>query len=300
MASQIAHLRMKEPRKLENKETFQSLQQWKMQFRQYVKQDDHYKTFLASDTVWNPQATNYGFEVETQGLKRSARALMDDCCDLLHTLATFLPHGYLTDKIVSTTTSFSNAFEVIQEHYGLLPTQESFMDLESFNKQASESYRQFHERLLAHVRLHLHRVANVTVDGITVPVEGDKITVSHGDLVTLTWLRKIHPELINIVKTEYSLELRDNKPLFSLVPRISVNIDNLLTKYDKLGSVNLVQQDDKEEKKHVVVNRTFMRKREKNREPSTPFCPGCFRLNKSSNSQLHYQHLASQCPRKLL
>ena len=110
MASQIAHLRMKEPRKLENKESFQSLQQWKMQFRQYVKQDDHYKTFLASDTVWNPQATNYGFEVETQGLKRSARALMDDCCDFLHTLATFLPHGYLTDKIVSTTTSFSNAF----------------------------------------------------------------------------------------------------------------------------------------------------------------------------------------------
>ena len=55
-----------------------------------------------------------------------------------------------------------------------------------------------------------------------------------------------------------------------------------------------------EEKQHVVVNRTFMRKRDQNREPSKPFCPGCFRLNKSSNSQLHYQHLASQCPRKAI
>ena len=105
MTSQVAHLRMKEPRKLENKETFQSLQQWKMQFRQYVKQDDHYKSFLSSDVNWNPRAADYGFTVETQGLKHSARAQMDDCCDFLHTLATFLPHGYLTDKIVSNSTS---------------------------------------------------------------------------------------------------------------------------------------------------------------------------------------------------
>ena len=104
------------------------------------------------------------------------------------------------------------------------------MDLESMNKQSSESYRQFHERLLAHVRIHLHRTGNVTVDGMTVSMGGDTVTVSHADLVALVWLRKIHPELINIVKTEYSLELRENKPLSSLVPRISVNVDNLLTK----------------------------------------------------------------------
>ena len=113
---QIAHIRVKEPRKLENAETMQSLQQWQTQFRQYVKRDDSYKKFLASDTTWNPSQTNYGFVAEQEGLKRSPQALMDDCKDFLHILASFLPHGYLADKLVSASTSFSNAFAMLQEH----------------------------------------------------------------------------------------------------------------------------------------------------------------------------------------
>ena len=88
-----------------------------MQFKQYIKQDDHYRTFIASDVVWDPLMTTYGFTAETTGLKRSVSALKDDCQDFLHILSTFLPHGYLTEKIVTTATSFLNAFEIIEEHY---------------------------------------------------------------------------------------------------------------------------------------------------------------------------------------
>ena len=111
-----------------------------------MKQDDTYKTFLGSNVTWNPNVQNYGFVAETRGLNRSANEKMDDCKDFLQILATFLPHGYLTEKLVKTSTSFEKAFEIILEHYGLLPTQESFMDLESFSKQTGESYRQFYER----------------------------------------------------------------------------------------------------------------------------------------------------------
>ena len=144
--SQVAHLRVKEPRKLENKESMQSLSQWKMQFRQFIKQDDHFKSFLASDSSWDPTLVNYGFSNETDGLKRSGTAKMDDCKDFLHMLATFLPHGYLTEKLVTTTKSFENAFEIILEHYGLLPSQESFLNVMSLSKETGESYRQFFER----------------------------------------------------------------------------------------------------------------------------------------------------------
>ena len=146
MANHIAHIKIREPRKLECKETALSIQQWKMQFKQYMKQDDTYKTFLGSNVTWNPNVQNYGFVAETRGLNRSANEKMDDCKDFLQILATFLPHGYLTEKLVKTSTSFEKAFEIILEHYGLLPTQESFMDLESFSKQTGESYRQFYER----------------------------------------------------------------------------------------------------------------------------------------------------------
>ena len=90
-AQNVTHIRVKEPRKLENKESLQSLEQWRMQFRQFVKRDDHYRIFLSSDTVWDPFATNYGFRTETGGLARTASALKDDCKDFLYTLATFYP-----------------------------------------------------------------------------------------------------------------------------------------------------------------------------------------------------------------
>ena len=123
----VAHIKIREPRKLECTETLLSLQQ-------YIKQDDHYKKFLGSNITWDPTLANYGFLPETQGLNRSGNEHMDDCKDFLLILATFLPHGYLTEKLVDTATSFEKAYEIIQEHYGLLPTQESFLDLESFSK----------------------------------------------------------------------------------------------------------------------------------------------------------------------
>ena len=292
----VAHLRVKEPRKLENKESMQSLQQWKMQFKQFVKQDDHFKTFIASDMTWNPSLTNYGFQAETVGLKRTATAMMDDCVDFLHILANFLPHGYLTEKLVNTTTSFINAYEVIQEHYGLLPSQESFLDLWSFQKQPGESYRQFYERLVAHIRQHLQNNAGVTVDGMVVPNGGDKLTISHNNLVALVWLQKIHPELLNIVRTEYSLELRENKPLCGLVPRISVNIDNLLSKYDKVGGVSRLQLEDGSSRQSTVA-RTFIKKNYEKKSKS-PFCPGCYALSKKSRAQVHFKHIPMECPRQ--
>ena len=102
MTQQVAHIRIREPRKLECHETRMSLQQWRMQFRQFIKQDDHYRGFLSSDVQWDPLDDNYGFITETTGLRRSPRSMKDDCQDFLHTLATFLPHGYLTEKLVTT------------------------------------------------------------------------------------------------------------------------------------------------------------------------------------------------------
>ena len=297
MAAQINHVKIPLPRKLETKETMQSLQQWMMQFKQYMKQDDNYRGFLASDVVWNPAHRTYGFEAEAEGLRRTAVQKMDDCKDFLRILCTFLPHGYLTTKLVDTSTSLTSAFGIIEEHYGLLPSQETFIDLESLNKQTGESYRQFYERLMAHVRQHLLATAGVAVDGATVAAGGDKLTVSHMNMVALMWLRKIHPELLNIVRTEYSLELRNNSSLASLVPRISVSIDSLLTKYDKIGQVNFLQQDSSQ----ADVCRTFVKNRRfkpNEKKINSPFCPGCFYLGQKMKTAVHFKHLPAECPRE--
>ena len=145
--------------------------------------------------------------------------------------------------------------------------------METFVKQTGESYRQFYERIIAHARTHLQQTQGVTVDEATVPQGGDRITVSHANVLALIWLRKIHPELINIVRTEYSMELRDNKPLSGLVPRIAVNVDNLLNKYDKVGGVNAIKQENYDALSQVNINRTFVRNNTKNREANHHSAP---------------------------
>merc|ERR1711867_218827 len=79
----------------------------------------------------------------------------EDLVDLLNTLAGYLPHSYLTDKIVSETTGWKDVWDIIYEHYGVKVTNETFLDFESINKQIDETHRQFYERLLQHVKQHL-------------------------------------------------------------------------------------------------------------------------------------------------
>ena len=69
----------------------------------------------------------------------------------------------------------------------------------------------------------------------------DTLSISMINLVAVQWLRKINPSLVDIIKVEYSTDLRDNVQLAHLVPRIAPNIDSLLTRYDKTNSINKVR-----------------------------------------------------------
>ena len=75
--------------------------------------------------------------------------------EFLYTLAGFLPHSYLTDKIVKDSKSLEECWNIIYEHYNLQITQETFLDSESLKKEPVENYRQFYEKLLQHSRPHL-------------------------------------------------------------------------------------------------------------------------------------------------
>ena len=220
-----SHVKFPAPRQLANHETSQSLLQWKTNFRQYYKREDSFKHFILSTTTWNPTAASYGFTAAEGG--RTAAQLKDDCIDFLHVLASHLPHGYITEKITTTAISLQNAFDIIAEHYNVNPTQETFLDFDSLTMETGESYRQFFERLVGHARQH-SSPAGSAVDNTTVPGDGDTMTVSHLNMIALWWMRKIHTDLISVVRTEYAVELRNNKPLASLVPRISANVDSLL------------------------------------------------------------------------
>ena len=109
------HIKFHPPRPLTDQETTHTLSQWKINFRQFCKKDDSYKHFLKSDVTWNPEAVNYGFTANVGDT--TPAQLKDDLEDFLYMLASYLPHGFLTDKILKKSTSFNSAFKLIEEHF---------------------------------------------------------------------------------------------------------------------------------------------------------------------------------------
>ena len=152
------------PRQLTTDESLESLNHWRSTFRTFYKRDDAYRRFFRSDFKWDPKAVNYGLEEEIDGLKRPAADLKEDLIDLLNILAGFLPHSYLTDKLLNETTDWDDAFKIILEHYNVNVSCESLLDFEGLNKKSEETHRQFFERLLQHSKLHLAPCYQLFID----------------------------------------------------------------------------------------------------------------------------------------
>ena len=130
------------PRQLGNKETLESLLHWKTAFKTFYKRDDSYKIFFKPNTTWNFNSPNYGF-VEDGDDGRSPEDISEDLIDLLNTLAGYLPHAYLTDKLLKNTTCWSDVWVIIHDHYNVQVTSESLLDFEHITQREGETHRQF-------------------------------------------------------------------------------------------------------------------------------------------------------------
>ena len=186
-------LKVPPPRPLTSKETTHTLSQWRINFKHYCKKDDAFKPFLLGNTTWNSGATDYGFTEAING--RQPNVFTSDVEDFLYLLASFLPHGYITDKIVKKSTSFESAFLIIEENYGLVPSQETLCNFPMLTRMPNEPYRQLYDRMVSFITKHLmgRSVTMTEVDGVMIPEGGDQLSVSLLNLVALQWINKIHP-----------------------------------------------------------------------------------------------------------
>ena len=123
-----SYMRTPPPRPLGAAETLESLTHWETTFRTFFKRDDAYKPLIRKTATWDPNAANYGQVAESTGLKRTAAEVMEDLVDLLSTLAGFLHHSYLTDKLTKCTKNWTDVWHVIHEHYGVQVTSETLLD----------------------------------------------------------------------------------------------------------------------------------------------------------------------------
>ena len=308
----MAYIKTPPPRPLVQTETLDTLNHWKTTFRNYFRRDSIYIQFLATDCKWNSQEQNYGL-AEANGMTAAERK--ESLIDFLNQLAGFLPHSYLTSKLEEESTNLDSCWNIIYEHYNVQITPETLLDFESLKKEPAENNRQFFERLLQHSKLHLAPVGAKV--GCRKNVKQDEMTISLMNHVAVQWLRKIDSQLIQIVKTEYSTELRSGEQLADLVPKIAPNIESLLARYSS-ANVNRVStdnsaggHDDENDRTNVRFAGSGFRQRgrggngfrgARNRPSqgnnSQLFCAGCFSMGKQLNTFINFKHKPADCTRQ--
>ena len=89
----MSYVKFPPPRPLTKKESLDSLDHWKSQFRTFFKRDDTFKPFLKTGFTWDPTKEKFGFT------GADAEETSDDFQDFLNVLSGFLPHSYLTSRI---------------------------------------------------------------------------------------------------------------------------------------------------------------------------------------------------------
>ena len=306
------------PRRLDQQETLNSLNQWVITFKNFYRRCNFYSYFLQPGVTWNKNARDRGFSAETSGLNRSAEILGSDLEGFLQTLSSFLPFDYVAAKLCSETTDMKSVWKVIYEIYDLEITSSNFLDYATMTKLQDESYRGFYNRLVGFVRQHLPQ-SSYEADGVVSTDTGEELSISLLDTVAIHWLLAIDKRLISIVKTELATDLK-TKRICQLVKQIAPNIDEWLNRYaqgDIISSVNIQQTrpaTNEDPSIAAIIHRLekletgnrsrTWRGRNNNRtiRNSRPplICGHCSYLNRQLGASLDVKHSSQQCQRKQL
>ena len=94
-----------QPRRLEQKETLQSLNHWRSVFRIFYRRCPYYGIFLLPNTKWDSSRSRGFTATEASGLKRDAATLAADLEGFLDCVGSYCPFDYVGEKLKNETTN---------------------------------------------------------------------------------------------------------------------------------------------------------------------------------------------------
>ena len=216
-----AIMRLPKPRDLTDKETADSLEHWITTFTVYIQRDTYMNPFLTR--TWTPGADHRGQAV----LGDITRAEMATCNELfLKHVASFLPHPFFKEHVVNRTTDIESVWSLFREIYNVDKCAETFLDISTLTYQSTESYFTFYHRILYLIQQNL-APAGVTVNHINSGL-GEKMSISIMDIAASWWLVKIDTRLPDLVKSAYSVQIKQGQRLSEMVPQIAKAIPGML------------------------------------------------------------------------
>ena len=233
MAAANAAVRAPKQWSLTEDETITTFESWRQNLKYVLSLDANFATFLQGDTEWEKKTraaplrvfADDGEEVPA-AQRRTAAQKVIHLELMLGQIANFCPI-ISRNTLVKNSTSLENVWQSIRAHFGFQTTGAHFIDFADMKLKPGEKPESLYQRLMAFVEDNLL----TTESGITHhnedPDEDEELTPMVENIIVLTWLRLIHPELPALVKQRYGTELR-NQTLASIKPEISQAMSSLL------------------------------------------------------------------------
>ena len=241
MSENISQPRALAPRKLDQQENLQSLNHWRTVFRNFYRRCQYYSIFLLPNTKWDNSPTR-GLTAETSGLKRDRETLVSDLDGFLDCVASYLPFDYVAEKLRCESTNIQTVWEIVYELYDAEISTTNYLDFAAMSRSPDETYRSYYNRLVGFVRQHLPK-EEFEAEGVRSPAQGENMTIALLDNIAVHWLNSIDRRLVNIIKTEFSTDLK-SKRLCQLVKPIAKCIDELLARHGQKDLVAVVSKDN--------------------------------------------------------
>ena len=218
---------------LTRNETVTTFESWRQNLLYILSLDENFGLFLKPDSKWKKKSatdplrsfTDDGVDVEVA--KRKTAVQKNTSLDLmLGQIANFCPI-ISRNSIVKQSTSLSDIWQKIREHFGFQSSGAHFLDLTSIKLESGERHEDLFQRLQAFFEDNLLTVdGRLLHHGVAVSADEDMSPTLENTIIAI-WLQTIHPGLPQLVKQRYGPELR-NKTLASLKSEISQCLPSLL------------------------------------------------------------------------
>ena len=271
---------------LTTSETLNSFKNWKENLCYTLSLDPAFKPFLSENVTWKKStdpAPCRGF-TDTAATGTTAAVTKEAKCSTLNLMLGQIAN-YATvisrNQIIKNSTSLTDIWEKIRQHYGFHSTGSRFLDLSGIKLQAGQRAEDLYQSLVSFFDDNLLTTDSKIVHHTSAVSSDEEVTPTLENTIVFLWLERIHVSLPSLVKQRYGAELR-NKTLATIKPEISQALDSLLEELSAGEDSRICRTQSHDNRR---------RQQPSNSSRSNKYCCLC----RTANRPGHDTHFLSQC-----
>ena len=273
-------------------ETITSFENWRQNLIYTLSFDSNFAPFLAEDATWGKKTRAQPLRVFTddgeavaQNSRQTAQQKVNFLEPMLGQIANYCPI-ISRNTLVKNSTSIQSIWNTIREHFGFQVTGAHFFDFANLRLEADERPEDLYQILVAFVEDCLLRANSLSHHGVQL-AEDEELSPTVENLIVLTWLRLINPELPILVKQRYGTELR-SRTLASIKPETSQALSSLLEEIHTADDAKIMRTAVSSYRK-PGSERPLARPNTRSNRPLKS-CPLCKQAGRTNSS-----HFLSEC-----